>query len=198
MTGISRGWWGRATCLWLVAVACGGGRARSSGEGQAGPNPARVIPLTQALVLETAGPPPADTSVTFRTGESRTIVLRHGPPDYIVFAEVTFTARSFPDTGREVRVEIHPRPGVYGVDLRINQPLRAGGATLTFKYARFFSAPARAREIYRSDVLYERALAIGRLEPDGTLHLLPSARPASDNLLISLPGPGSYLVAAPQ
>lgn len=197
MTGISRGWWGRATCLWLVAVACGGGRARSAGEGQAGPNPGRVIPLAQALVLETAGPPPADTSVTFRTGEPRTIVLRHGPPDYIVFAEVAFPPRAFSDTGREVRVEIHPRPGVYGVDLRIDQPLR-GDATLTFKYPRFFSAPARAREVYRSDVLYERALAIGRLEPDGTVRLLPSARPASDNLQCSLPGPGSYLVAAPQ
>lgn len=196
MTGISRGWWGRATWLWLAAAACGGGRARSSGEGQTGPNQVRVIPLSQAIVLETAGPPPSDTSVTFRTGEPRTIVLRHGPPDYIVFAELLFPPAAFADSGREVRVDVQPRPGVYGVDVGISQPIR-GGVTLTFKYARFFSAPSRARAGYRSEVRYERALAIGRVEPDGTLRLLPSTRPASDNLQTTLPGPGSYLVAAP-
>jgi hypothetical protein len=197
MTGISRGWWGRATWLWLAAAACGGGRARSSGEGPNSPSPVRVIPLAQAIVLETAGPPPPDTSITFRTGEPRIIVLRHGPPDYIVFAELVFPPGAFAESGREVRVDVRPRPGVYGVDVGITQPIR-GGVTLTFRYARFFSAPARARTVYRSDVLYERALAIGRLEPDGTLRLFPSTRPASDNLQTSLPSPGSYLVAAPQ
>jgi hypothetical protein len=196
MTGISRGWWGRATWLWLAAAACAGGRARSSGDGQAAPRE-RVIPLSQAIVLETAGPPPSDTAVTFRTGEPRTIVLRHGPPDYIVFAELVFPPAAFGDSGREVRVNVHPRPGIYGLDLGVSQPIR-GGATLTFKYARFFSAPARARAVYRSDVLFERALAIGLLNPDGTLRLLPSTRPASDNLQTTVPGPGSYLVAAPQ
>jgi hypothetical protein len=197
MTGISRGWWGRATWLWLVAAACGGGRARSSGEDRPAPDQVRVIPLAQAIVLETAGPPPSDTTVTFRTGETRSIVLRHGPPDYIVFAELFFPPTAFADSGRDVRVAIHPRPGIYGVDIALTQPVRQG-VTLTFKYARFFSAPARARAAYRTDVRYERALRIGRLEPDGLLRLFPSTRPASDNLQIGLPGPGTYLVAAPQ
>ncbi len=195
MTGISRGWWGRATWLWLAAAACGG-RARSSGEGQPGPDQVRVIPLSQAIVLETSGPRPSDTTVTFRTGEPRTIVLRHGPPDYIVFAELFFPPTAFADSGREVRLDLHPRPGIYGLDIRIDQPFRRG-VTLTFKYARFFLAPSRARTAYRSEVRYERALAIGRLDPDGALRLLPSTRPASDNLQTAIPTPGSYLVAAP-
>jgi hypothetical protein len=152
--------------------------------------------MSEALVLENAGPQPSDTTVTFRTGEPRTIVLRHGPPDYIVFAELAFPPTAFPDSGREVRVDIDPRPGIYGVDVRISQPIRRG-VTLTFKYARYFSALSRARTAYRSEVRYERALAIGRAEPDGTLRLLPSTRPASDNLQTEIPGPGSYLVAAP-
>ncbi len=71
--------------------------------------------------------------------------------------------------------------------------------SIVFKYPRYFSAPARARAVYGSDVLYERALAVGQLLPNGTLlSLLPSSRPAADNLRAPLPAPGTYLVAAPQ
>ena len=59
--------------------------------------------------------------------------------------------------------------------------------------------PARARAAYGSDGAYERALAVGELLPNGTqLALLPSTRPAADNLRSALPAPGTYLVAAAQ
>jgi len=149
-------------------------------------------------VLETAGPPPADTSVTFVTGQPRVIILRHGPPTNIVFAELEFPPLAFgPDSGREVQVDVRPRPGVYGLDVASTLPI-GPGVTLVFKYARYFSAPERARVVYGSDGAFERALAVGQVQPGGTLRLAPSTRPAADNLRAPLPAAGSYLVAAPQ
>jgi hypothetical protein len=178
-----------------MTAACGGRAAPSGGE-HATPSP-RVVPLARAIVLETAGSPPPDTSVTFVAGEPRTIILRHGPPDNVVFAELLFATNAFADSGRVVRVEVRPRPGVYGLDLTSTLPMR-GGATIVFKYARYFSAPARARTVYGSDVAFELALAVGELQPGGMLNLLPSTRPASDNLSAVARAPGSYLVAAPE
>jgi hypothetical protein len=157
-----------------------------------------VLPLARVIILETSGPPPSDTSVTFPAGKPQTIVLRHGPPENIVFARVMFSADAFADSGQTVTVEVHPRPGVYGIDLTTSHPLREKAARLVFEYARFFSAPARARQVYGSDVAFERELAIGRLLPDQHIELLPPFRPAADNLGAELPSPGSYLVAAPQ
>ena len=196
MTGISRGLWSRASWLCLAAAACGGRAPAPAGE--PGATPARVVPLSHALVLETAGPPAPDTSVTFVAGQRRGIILRHGPPDYIVFAEVWFMPETFAaDSGREVRVEVRARPGVYGVDLVSTLPI-GPGAFLVFKYARYFSAPARARAVYGNDAVYERALAIGQVRPNDQLALLPSTRPASDVLRAPLRSAGSYIVAAPQ
>ena len=194
MTGISRGRWGRAS--WLCVAAACGGRA-GSGAGAVGPATVRVVPTSAAIVLETAGPPPSDTAVTFTTGRPCSIVLRHGPPEDVVFAELSFPARAFrADSGREVRVDVRPRPGVYGLDVSTSLPL-GDGATITFKYARYFSAPARARVAYGGDVMYERALSVGELLPDSTrMALLPSTRPAADNLRAALPAAGTYLVAA--
>jgi hypothetical protein len=194
MTGISRGHWSRAS--WLCLAAACGGRA-GKGADATGPAAVRVVQVSTAMVLETAGPPPPDTSVTFTTGRPRVIVLRYGAPENVVFAELAFPPGAFrADSGREVRVDVRPRPGVYGLDLSTSLPL-AGGATVTFKYARYFSAPARARAAYGSDGAYERALAVGELLPNGTqLALLPSTRPAADNLRSALPAPGTYLVAA--
>jgi hypothetical protein len=158
----------------------------------------RVVPLARSLVLETSGPPPSDTSVSFVSGEQHTIVLRHGPPENIVFARLSFTAAAFADSGQTVTVEVHPRPGLYGLDFTTSTPLQPSGATLAFEYPRFFSAPSRATQVYGSDIAYERALAIGRLVPDNQLELLPSSRPAADNLSAAVPGPGRYLAAAPQ
>jgi hypothetical protein len=126
------------------------------------------------------------------------IVLRHGPPENILFATLTFRVDAFADSGQAVRVDVHPRPGVYGLDFSTSLPLRPRGASLTYGYARFFSAPAKARKVYGNDLAYQRALAIGRILPESRLELLPSSRPAADVLEAELPGTGSYLVAAPE
>ena len=196
MTAISRGRWSRASWICLLA-ACGGARAPGAARQPSPGSPTRVISLAQALVLETAGPPPPDTTVSFIAGQPRTIVLRHGPPDNIVFAELVFPPGAFADSGREVKVEVHPRPGIYGLDIATSAPIR-DEAALVFQYARYFSAPVRARAVYGSDVAYERALAVGAVQANGQLAFLPSTRPASDNLRAALPAAGSYLVAAPQ
>jgi hypothetical protein len=196
MAGIFRGLGGRASWLCLAAAACGGSRAPRD-EAAAPPSGIRTVPLADAVVLETAGPPPPDTTVTFIAGQPRTIVLRHGPPEYIVFAELVFPPPAFAEHGREVRVDVRPRPGVYGLDVVTSLPVR-DSATVVFKYARYFASSAKARTVYGSDVAYERALAVGRVMPGGRLALLPSTRPFPDVLQAPLPGAGSYLVAAPQ
>jgi hypothetical protein len=183
---------------WLcVALAACGGRAGSGPKVE--PSTGRVIPLASAIVLETAGPPPSDTALTFLAGEPHVVVLRHGPPENVVFAEVSFAANTFhADGGLPVKVEIRPRPGVYGLDLLTSVPF-SEGVSVVFKYPRYFSAPAKARAVYGSDALYERALGIGQLLGTGqSLSLLPSTRPSTDNLQAALPAPGTYLVAAPQ
>jgi hypothetical protein len=201
MTGISRRRWSRASgrCLTAavatgLAAGCGG---RAGPKSRVDASAVRIVPLAAAIVLETSGPPPSDTSVSFTTGEPHVIVLRHGPPENVVFAEVSFPPGAFRvDSGRMVTVELRPRPGVYGLDVITSQPL-GEGATVTFKYARYFLAPARARAVFGSDVQYERALAVGQLLPSGPLMaLLPSTRPAPDNLRGPIPAPGTYLVAA--
>jgi len=195
MTAIFRSLRRPASWLVLGVFACGGrpGGAGGSPEPAA---PSRVIPLADAIVLETAGPPPADTTVTFVTGRPRVIILRHGPPENVVFAELAFPPGSFAaDSGREVRVEVRPRPGVYGLDVATSLPL-AEGASVTFKYARYFAAPARARATYGGDAAFERVLAVGQLRAGSLLALLPSTRPASDVLRAPLPQAGSYFVAA--
>jgi hypothetical protein len=196
MTAIFRHRVGAASCLCALA-ACGGRAPSGAKSGE--PTPTRVIPLGSAIVLETAGPPPSDTAVTFTAGEQHVIVLRHGPPENVVFAEVSFAPQTFhADSGRPVKVEIRPRPGVYGIDLATSVPF-SEGASVVFKYPRYFSAPAKARAVYGSDPLYEHALGIGQVLGAGqTLALLPTTRPAPDNLQAALPAPGTYLVAAPQ
>jgi hypothetical protein len=194
MTGISRAPWGAASVLAAVLLAGCGGRART---GRADPTAPRLVPIASAIVLETAGPAPSDTTVTFPAGRPRVIVLRHGPPENVVFAELSFPPGAFrADSGRPVTVEVRPRPGVYGLDLRADYPF-AQGATVTFKYARYFRAPARAREAFGSDVLYERALVVGQLQPGAAqLRLLPSTRPVADDLRAPVDAPATYLVAA--
>jgi hypothetical protein len=127
----------------------------------------------------------------------RTIVLYH-EGENITFARLTFESGAFADSGRTVQVDVRPRPGIYGLDVTTSLPLRGNQASVTFEYARYFSAPARAQVVYGSHLTFERALAVGRLLPEGTVELLPSTRPAADNLLAVLPSAGSYLVAASQ
>jgi hypothetical protein len=196
MAGIFRGLGGRASWLCLALAACGGSRA-PGGDGAAAPTGVRVLPVTETIALETSGPPPRDTTVRFTAGTPRIIVVRHGPPEYIVFAELSFPPAAFAQSGREVEVRIRPRPGVYGLDLATSMPIQ-DSATVAFKYPRYFAAPARARTIYGSDVAYERALAVGVLQDGGMIALVPSARPSPDVLQAPLRSAGTYLVAAPQ
>jgi hypothetical protein len=150
-------------------------------------------------VLEQAGVPPEDTVVTFRAGEPRTIVLRHAPPDNTVFVELVFPAKAFGDSGRSdsVRVTVHPRPGLYAVDVASSM-LPAPGAVIRFKYPVHFSAPLGALTRYGSATRYERQLTIAALVDSTNYALLRSTRPASDNLAAPLDRPGTYLVAAPR
>jgi hypothetical protein len=135
--------------------------------------------------------------VNFIAGTPRIIVMRHGPPENIVFARISFSATAFGDSGRVVSADLRPRPGIYGLDITTSLPPRAG-ATVVFEFARYFSAPARARQTYRNDAAYERALAVGRLLPDNQIELMPSLRSETDKVSAALPASGTYLVAAPQ
>jgi hypothetical protein len=160
----------------------------------------RVLPLNKLYVLEVAGIPPEDTVVTFHPGSPRLIILRHGAPDNTTFVELRFPVEafgkdSFPDS---VTVSIHPRPGIYGVDIRSStEPMK--GASIIFKYPVHFSAPIAAVAKYGGTGPYERALSVARqLGADSGYGLLPTERPASDNLSAGLTGSGTYIVAAPR
>jgi hypothetical protein len=201
MGAISRGPLTGAT--WRIVAALGGVLACGGGQPSVPASPAapvaapRVLPLARVFVLETSGPPPSDTSVTFTTGTPRVIILYHGG-ESISFARLSFEQGAFGDSGRSVRVDVRPRPGIYGVDVVTSLPLHGGAAAVTFEYSRYFSAPARARQAYGSDVAFERALAVGRVLPDNQIEMLPSTRPATDNLHAALPVPGGFVVAGPQ
>jgi hypothetical protein len=181
----------------LATVSACGTRPPTTPQAEPELTTLRVLPLARVFVLETSGPPPPDTSVTFTAGTRRTIVLYHGGEN-ITFARLEFEPGAFADSGRMVQVDVKPRPGIYGLDLTTSLPLQANQSAVVFEYARYFSAPARARQVYGSDVAFERALAVGRLVPDAQVELLPSSRPATDNLRALLPTPGSHIVAAPQ
>ncbi len=183
----------------LTALACGGRQPTPGTEGTAPPLPNQVLSLDQLYTLEAAGVPPGDTAVTFPAGTARHVILRHGPPDNTVFAELIFPAGVFgginhPDS---IHVSVRPRPGIYGVEFACDAPL-GPGARLVFKYPVHFSAPVGAQQRYGTPVLFERALSIARLLPDGRYQLLPSTRPAADNLEAALTESGTFLVAAPR
>ena len=187
----------RNLALMLLLGACGARKPVVTAP-SAGPTAPRILPLLRVIVLETSGPPPPDTSVTFIAGTPRVIVITHGSPENIEFASVSFTARAFADSGQRVTVAIKPRPGVYGLDLATTLPVRSGEVSLVFDYARYFSAPARALQMYHTHAGFERALAVGRVLPDNQIELLPSTHPEPDDIEAALPVTGSYLVAAPQ
>lgn len=157
-----------------------------------------TLPQDQLFPLEAWGAPPSDTTVSVTPGKRRTIVLRHGPPDNTVFAELTLEADASPDSsGPGLTVTLVPRPGTYGLSIG-STPEFESGVTLRFEYPVHFSAPAAAIATYGNVARYEAALAIGHQEKDGRFHLLPSSRPAADVLQATIPGPGVYIVAAPR
>ena len=99
--------------------------------------------------------------------------------------------------GYAVPVTLRANPGAFGLILEAGSPFQAGGQ-ITFKYAVHFQAPPEATAKYPNHVLLERALAVGRLAEGGQIDLLPSVRPASDNLEAPAAAPGTYVVAAPR
>ena len=185
--------------LGLVFLAgCRGRPAVQSGQVEPAETPNVTLPLNQLFVLESWGTPPVDTAVSFLAGKPRTVLLRHAPPDNTIFAELSLPANVFPaNFADSVRVSVEARPGVYGVTIT-SVPAFTAGAVLTFRYPVHFAAPQAARQKYGNPAQFERALGIGVREADGRYRLLPSTRPAADNLAAVLPGPGVYLVAAPQ
>lgn len=185
----------------LALVLLAGCRSRpqvQTGQSEPDKTPNVTLPADQLFVLEWWGAPPLDTSVVFRPGGPRTVLLRHAPPDNTVFAELSLPADLFPTGSADsIRLVIVIRPGVYGVTITCS-PGFAEGAILTFKYPVHFAAPRAANQKYGNRAQYERALGIGVQESDGRYRLLPSTRPAADNLSAIIPGPGVYLVAAPR
>lgn len=161
--------------------------------------PKVVLPTSRLFVLEMSGIPPEDSIVTFAVTQPRVIILRHGAPDNTVFAELTFPDSVFWSEGGpdSVTVVVRARPGIYAMDLAMTViPNR--GALIKFKYPVHFSAPREAVERYGSAGRFEQALSVGMLADGTNYALLPSLRPASDNLESALPGPGTYVVTAPR
>lgn len=152
--------------------------------------------LDQVYLLEASGAPPSDTTVTFGAGDAREIVLRHAPPDNAVFAVVAFDSASFQALrGAPVHVTVRPRPGLYGLSLESDTPIRS--ARVSFSYAVHFAAPRPALERYPTSTAFAAAMAVGRLEGT-TVSFLPSSHPAMDEIRASVPAGGAYLVAAPR
>lgn len=157
----------------------------------------RIVPREGLYLLEAWGAAPEDTVVRMAADSARVIILRHGPPDNTEFARLEIPADGLMAGGRDsATITLLPQPGVYGLDISSDVPLKPG-AVLTFKYAFHFSAPAGARARYGSNVALERALVIGRPLEDSRVALLPVTRPAADNLRATIPAAGRYFVVAP-
>jgi hypothetical protein len=182
----------------LTLTSCRNRPSVQGAQPEAVETPNVTLPADQLFVLEAWGAPPVDTVVAFPPGARRTVLLRHAAPDNTVFAELALPDSLFPAGSTDsVRLTIEARPGVYGVTIT-SAPTFGEGAVLTFKYPVHFAAPADIRQKYGNPAQFERALGIGVQEADGRYRLLPSRRPAADNLTATIPGPGVYLVAAPR
>jgi hypothetical protein len=187
----------RASVIIVVLAAACGGRSAPA-DRPAGPTPARTLPLAGVFLLQESGAPPPDTTVTLIAGTPRHILFRTAAPDNTVVADVFFGAQAFQAAdGTPVPVTLRASPAAFGVILQAGAPFQVGGE-ITFKYAVHFDAPPEAAARYPNHVLLERALAVGRLGAGGEIDLLPSVRPASDNLQAPAASPGTYVVAAPR
>ena len=123
-----------------VLIACGG---RSTGTADPSTATLGTMPLDSVYQIETTGSPPADTTLDVAAGQRRVVLIRHGPPENVVFAEVVFDTAAFQaGGGAPVSVTLRPRPGTYGLTVETSAPLRS--AELTFKYAVHFLAPSGA------------------------------------------------------
>jgi hypothetical protein len=185
----------------LLLAACGPPSGIKPGEVPANAPPPVLAPrpIAQVFILEASGASPEDTVVEVRRTSRRVIVLRRSAPDFGLFATVEFGSNA--DTtatgGPTAQVRLKPTPGLYGLDIAIEETV-ADSATITFSYGAHFVAPAGARERYGSNLAFEKMLAIGKVGDDGMVVFLPTSRPGSDMVSAPLQGPGRYLVAAPR
>lgn len=154
----------------------------------------RTAPRGETAPVEVGGIAPSDTVVTVRKGESRVVILRHGPPDRAEFVELTLPATVFAGASKDtIRVTIKPRPGVYGVELSADADW-GPGAQIAFKYAVHFYPPADAVRRYRTLTEIDRRLTVARRGPNGDLTLYLSSRPAPDVLRAFIPGEGTWVM----
>ena len=65
-----------------------------------------------------------------------------------------------PRSGDSATVRIAMTPGLFGVDLSTEDSVKEG-AHIVFSYAIHFIAPAAAREVYGSEIRFERFLGVG-------------------------------------
>jgi len=183
----------------MLLLACGAPRPGDPNAPAQTPKPLPSRPLSEVFVLEAAGAQPDDTALSVPAGAYRVIVLRRSAPDFGLFARIELgdSTLQAAGSGPITRLTIRPRPGEYGLDLEVQGEVGKGGSIL-FSYGAHFVAPAGAREHYGSEIYFERALAIGRVDEKGQVSFLPTERPGSDMVRATLPGPGRYLVAAPR
>ena len=197
MTGISWRPVGAASCLCVALAACGG---RAGSGTKVEPSTGRVIPLASAIVLETAGPPPSDTALTFLAGEPRVVVLRHGPPENVVFAEVSFAANTL---SRRQRVTGQGRDPAPPGRVRAGPPderaVQRGARPSSSSTPG--TSPRRPRRAPSTAAMRVRARAGGR--PAAGHRAVAVAAPLDPTRPPTIcrrrsPPPGTYLVAAPQ
>lgn len=182
--------------LALTLAGCGGGATVSAAPTD-GTTAARALPVGSVYLLECAGTPPSDTSLTLTAGIARLVALRHPPPEQALFALVEFPANAFKvDSGTTVQITIRPRPGLYGVDLESDAPFSAG-VRITFKYARHYAAPLEAERRPGGEAAFEATLVVAWLR-EATAFMLASTRGASDNLSAVVKDSGRYVVAGPK
>jgi hypothetical protein len=192
-----------AACLALalgLATALGACRGSTPGIEAPTPGPApRSYTADEVFTVEVWGAQASDTVVIFPASLARSVVLRHGPPDNTVFAELDVPAGAFvPAGGDQVTLTIRPLPGVYGLTLESGATLSAP-IKLTFKYPVHFGAPSDSRARYPTDVLFEQALVLALAEDEGArFQTLRSTRPASDNLQATVSTLGRYQMVAPR
>jgi hypothetical protein len=158
------------------------------------PTVTRVMPRSEGGPVEVGRIAPEDTILKLRRGESRVVILRHGPPDRAEFLELHLPASVFADATREeIALAIRTIPGVYGAELTADVPW-GPGATIAFKYAVHFYPPAESIRRYRTLTEIERRLVIARRESNGDLALYYSTRPAPDVVRAMIPGAGTYVM----
>ena len=189
-----------STVLLLTLLGCGSGAPVLA----PGPDGTTQVPTVPVVIrtaprgetgpVEVGGIAPNDTVVAVRRGESRVIILRHGPPDRAEFVELTLPATIFARAAKDtIRVTVTPRPGVYGVELSADADW-GPGAQLAFKYAVHFYPPAAAVRMYRTLSEIDRRLTVARQEPNGDVTIYYSTRPAPDVLRAFITGAGTWVM----